>query len=191
MADPAAAVRRRGAPVVETVLGVTLALLGERGYDFSVDEVAERAGVHKTTIYRRWKSKPILVAAAMEHLAATAVHAPHTADPVADLEALAVMVAASLRHSAGIAAMRALLSAAGDDPDLLPVARAFFEDRYAVATQVIDRARAQGLLADHVDSRLAWEAIANPMHMRAILGDPADDDTARRLVALVVEGAGP
>lgn len=42
------------------------ALLEERGYrDLSVDEVAERAGVAKTTVYRRWPSKGALAAAAI------------------------------------------------------------------------------------------------------------------------------
>ena len=42
------------------------ALLDERGYRaLSVDEVAGRAGVAKTTVYRRWPSKGILVAAAI------------------------------------------------------------------------------------------------------------------------------
>ena len=190
MGEPAD-VRRRGAPVVETVLTETIALLAERGYGFSVDDVAARAGVHKTTVYRRWKTKPVLVAAAIEHLAAGEVVAPETDDALADLEALAVMVAESIRRPSSLAAMRALLSAAAEDADLLPVAREFFEDRYTIAIGVIERAQAQGRLAEGLDARLTWEAIANPLHIRAILGVPADDDTARRLVALVVAGAAP
>lgn len=55
--------RRAGAD--EEILTVTRTLLGERGYRaLSVDEVAERAGVAKTTVYRRWPSKGALAAAA-------------------------------------------------------------------------------------------------------------------------------
>lgn len=60
--------RRAGAD--EEILAVARQLLRENGYrDLNVDVVAERAGVAKTTLYRRWPSKGALVAAAIESLA--------------------------------------------------------------------------------------------------------------------------
>ena len=54
--------RREGAD--ETILTAARELLQERGYrDFTVDLVSERTGIAKTTIYRRWPSKGVLVAA--------------------------------------------------------------------------------------------------------------------------------
>ncbi|HYI08090.1 MAG TPA: helix-turn-helix domain-containing protein [Thermoanaerobaculia bacterium] len=54
--------RREGAD--EQILTAARALLRERGYrEFTVDTVAERTGIAKTTIYRRWPSKGALVAA--------------------------------------------------------------------------------------------------------------------------------
>jgi AcrR family transcriptional regulator len=59
--------RRAGAD--EEILAVALELLREKGYrDLNVDEVAERAGVAKTTVYRRWPTKGALVAAAIAPL---------------------------------------------------------------------------------------------------------------------------
>ena len=56
--------RRQGAD--EEILTVALALLRELGYrELTVDAVAERARVAKTTVYRRWPSKQALVAAAL------------------------------------------------------------------------------------------------------------------------------
>jgi AcrR family transcriptional regulator len=50
----------------EEILTVALAMLREKGYrELTVDEVAERAGVAKTTVYRRWPSKGSLIAAAL------------------------------------------------------------------------------------------------------------------------------
>lgn len=59
--------RRAGAD--EEILAVALELLREKGYrDLNVDEVAERAAVAKTTVYRRWPTKGALVAAAIAPL---------------------------------------------------------------------------------------------------------------------------
>jgi len=54
--------RREGAD--EEILSVARTLLAERGYrELTVDAVAERAGVAKTTVYRRWPSKGALISA--------------------------------------------------------------------------------------------------------------------------------
>ena len=54
--------RREGAD--EEILSIARTLLAEHGYRaLTVDAVAERAGVAKTTIYRRWPSKGALISA--------------------------------------------------------------------------------------------------------------------------------
>jgi AcrR family transcriptional regulator len=59
--------RRAGADA--EILGVALSLLRDKGYrELTVDTVAERSGVAKTTIYRRWPTKAALVTAAIEPL---------------------------------------------------------------------------------------------------------------------------
>ena len=56
----------RGPKIRAAVLAATLAELTETGYTaLTVDNVARRAGVHKTTIYRRWKDREGLVADAV------------------------------------------------------------------------------------------------------------------------------
>src|SRR5450432_744304 len=53
--------RPRSAEADRAILAATLELLAERGLDaMSIEEVAARAGVGKTTIYRRWPSKGLL-----------------------------------------------------------------------------------------------------------------------------------
>jgi len=71
MTRPRGRPRRAGAD--EEILDVARQMLRENGYrDLNVDTVAERAGVAKTTLYRRWPSKGALVAAAIEPLALSA-----------------------------------------------------------------------------------------------------------------------
>jgi len=188
MDDARNATHRRGAGVIGPVLRETLGLLAEEGYGFSIDEVARRAGVHKTTIYRRWKSKPGLVAAAMQAVAEAEIVVPDGVEPIDALEALAIGVAASLRSPASLTALRAMVSAAGEDPELLPTARAFFAGRYRVATTVIEAAQRAGDVRADADPTLIWEAMVNPLHLRAITGAPADDATARALVWMLLRG---
>jgi AcrR family transcriptional regulator len=65
-----AAGRPRRAGADEEILAVTLEMLREKGSrELNVDEIAERAGVAKTTVYRRWPSKGAIVAAAIAPLA--------------------------------------------------------------------------------------------------------------------------
>ena len=63
----------RGPKVRAAVLAATLAELTETGYAaLTVDNVARRAEVHKTTVYRRWKDREGLVADAVAQLATSA-----------------------------------------------------------------------------------------------------------------------
>lgn len=174
------------------MLDGTLALVAERGYAFSVEDVAAHVGVNKTTVYRRWPTKAALVADAMSRFAEQQVPAPPSArDPLSALTALAVQVAAALRTPAGSRALRAVAAAVGEDDSLTAAAAAFFDARFALAAALVERAVAEGRLREGVDATWLWAAMANPLHMRAILGRPASDAEARALVRLVLDGARP
>lgn len=82
--------RREGAD--EEILGVALEMLRKKGYrELTVDAVAERAGVAKTTIYRRWPTKGSLIAAAIAPIAQTSANDPATV--VRDTAALLDLIA--------------------------------------------------------------------------------------------------
>lgn len=50
--------RPRGRPVVDAVLDAVVAELAEHGPDgLSVERVARRAEVNRTTVYRRWSGR--------------------------------------------------------------------------------------------------------------------------------------
>jgi AcrR family transcriptional regulator len=183
------AAHRRGAAVEAGILDATAALLGERGFAISVEEVAERAGVHRSNIYRRWETKPQLVAAAVRRLAAATVVVEATGDAVADLQDAAVQVARSLRAGPGRNLLRAALAACASDPEMAEVVRDFFAARYAIVVPVIQQGVADRTLRADVDPALLWQAVANPMHLDAVCGIETSDERARALVDLMLAGA--
>ena len=179
----------RGPRVVDTVLDATLALVAERSYSFSIEDVARLARVHKTTVYRRFATKAALVGAAIERMALTQIPVPESADPLADLVTLAEAVARVLSGPDGARTMRAVLVAASEDSDVLATARRLLTGRFDTAAQILSRAIASGQVRAGVDPVLFWAGIVNPLQVRALLGHPVSEATARELVALSLDGA--
>ena len=180
---------RRGATVEAGILDAAVALLGERGFDFAVDDVADRAGVHRSNVYRRWETKPQLVGAAIRQLAQRAVVVRSTGDVTADLQDAAVQVARSFRAGAGRNLLRAALAACATDPEMAAVVRDFFAARYVTVVPVIEQGVTEGTLRADVEPGLLWQAVANPMHMDAVCGIDTSDERARALVDLILAGA--
>src|ERR1700728_3132497 len=136
----------RGPKVRAAVLAATLAELTETGYAaLTVDNVARRAGVHKTTIYRHWKDREGLVADAVADRAGTAkMPFPDTGDIGTDLLRLARMTVAFLTSPAGGTVAVASMSDAGRIPEVAGAKRRFFEALFRQAEPVVAGAIARG-----------------------------------------------
>src|SRR3712207_1372327 len=81
--------RPRDPALEERILEQVVALLGSRGYaGLSLDELALRSGVAKTTVLRRWPSKAAVAAAGVERLALQSVDVPDSGTLRVDLLAL-------------------------------------------------------------------------------------------------------
>ena len=100
------------------ILNATLKLLIEVGYDqLSIEAVATEAGVGKPTVYRRYANKAALVAAAVEHRAASAPPATRTGDFLQDLlQTVAWLAEQTAEHEIGL--LGALFAGMRGDPDL-------------------------------------------------------------------------
>ena len=91
----------RSARVRAAVLQATLELLAETGYDGAeLPEVARRAGVHPTTIYRRWGTKSRLVGEAILERSRPLSPTPDTGSLRTDLERLLLEGAGLVRTPA-------------------------------------------------------------------------------------------
>src|SRR5215467_7850019 len=117
--DLPAVLRRPGGRTARNraaIFAATLAELAAHGYaDLSFDAIASQAGVHKTTVYRRWRSKDQLVAAAFMDAAQRQLEVADTGNIDRDARALARSVAVTLSQPIVAAAIRATLSATSSE----------------------------------------------------------------------------
>src|ERR1700683_484555 len=146
----------------------TLAELTETGYAaLTVDNVARRAGVHKTTIYRRWKDREGLVADAVADLAGTAkMPFPDTGDIGTDLLRLARMTVVFLTSPAGGTVAAASMSDVGRIPEVAGAKRRFFEALFAQAEPVVSGAIARGELPADTDPAELVRTLLAPLYLR-------------------------
>jgi AcrR family transcriptional regulator len=173
------------------VLQATAELLTEVGYDqVSIDEVATRAGVHKTTVYRRWPTKPELIADTARVHSDENVPIPDTGTLQGDLRALARAVVANIGSEGGARRSRSIAAAAIASDELAAGMRTFWAERLTASGTIVDRAIERGELPPDTDPNLVIETLIGPLWIRLLLtGEPITNDLADRVAELVSVGA--
>ena len=181
--------RREGADA--QILGMTLEVLEEKGYaDLTVDEVAERTKVAKTTIYRRWPSKGALVAAAMA-TRVTPFVPPDTGTLEGDLLAVATRAHMILSGELG-RIFAGLMGEAQLDPDLHEIMLTSTRQRRQMYEGVVRRGIERGELAADVDAELLIDLVVGAMWNRLLITRGAlRDSLPREIVQMVLNGVKP
>lgn len=196
---------RRGRPRSEAAdarIGeAALALLLDRGYDrFSVDEVAVRAGVAKTTLYRRWPTKDHLVVAVVARLQ-DEVPVVYRGDVRADLTRYLNAIVDGLHRmrlagrpegsgdrSAGLVAEVA--AAAARHADLGTAVHELFARRNALVLRLLEEAKEKGELGPDVRPDVVFDQLAGALYYRLLItGQPLDPPYVDLLVESVLGGA--
>jgi AcrR family transcriptional regulator len=178
----AAAVRPQGRPRSEAcrqaVLRAAYELLGEGGLSrFTIEQVAARSGVARTTIYRWWPSKGILATEAFLAAVAPQIAVPRTSSVLADIKAQVRLFARVLQGPAG-QIVRSIIAAAQSDPE---TARAFRSGYVAVRRQEVNTLLQEAIARSELPAGLDLEAAADslyaPLYHRLLLGiGPLDDN---------------
>lgn len=177
----------RSARVRAAVIAATLAELSDRGYSgVSLDGVAGRAEVHKTTVYRRWRTKESLILDAMLEHAAQTVAVPDTGSLHSDLLEMARRSAAIQTSPAGQAVVRAVAGEAPGNARIAAASRRFWAERLDLDRTILQRARDRGEIGPKAQSRPVVEAVLGPLYFRLLVtGEPLDDDFVSGVVDLV------
>jgi AcrR family transcriptional regulator len=183
---------RRGRPrskeFDESILAATLELAGEVGIKgMSMDELAQRAGVSKATIYRRWPSKEILVLQALQS-AMRPLDDVDTGAMVDDLRlCLGQMIARMSKKDRMNDVLPHLIEMATHDATLRTAVDDYVQNRRVPVRQVIERAIARGELAADTDIDTLVDALIGPIVYRRLLsGGVLDADFLDRLIELVL-----
>ncbi|MGW5674217.1 TetR/AcrR family transcriptional regulator [Streptomyces sp. NPDC003860] len=164
----------RTARVRRQVLDATLAELGEHGYDgLTTDAVAARAGVHRTTVYRRWGDVGGLLADVLDAAGDDGWQPPDTGSLEGDLGALNEEILAALTAEPPI--MRALIAASFRSEQAARAQQRLWEDRYVRCETVVGRAVERGELPPRTDARQLLIASTAPLyHQLVLLRTPPD-----------------
>jgi AcrR family transcriptional regulator len=177
MARAAGQIRRRiggrSARVQASVLKSTFDLLGEKGTaDFSIADVAERAGVHETSIYRRWPTRAALILDACRDFTDEVIPIPDTGALRSDLIALhgaAKKMLTSRRGQAVVALSRI------QEADALARRKLFWRERFERLRVIFDRAVARGEFPRDADPIFFLEMLIAPFYFRLLVtGESVD-----------------
>lgn len=170
--------RPRDPRVDEAILSATLGLLAEQGYArLTMEGVALRAGVAKTSLYRRWSTKDSLVLDAVSDVGlAERPDVPDTGDLHQDM---LLYLKALVRFRRGKAWASEVLS----NVDLKQVFRERLgADLTSGFRTIVERAVERSELAPGTDVELMANLPMALIHEHRVLtGQPADEALARRI----------
>ncbi|OBC17172.1 hypothetical protein A5784_24505 [Mycobacterium sp. 852013-50091_SCH5140682] len=174
-----------------SILDAALQGVAELGYDrLSMDDVAARAGVGKAAIYRRWPSKPVVIADAIAHWRRRqgSVEPPDTGSLRGDIEALVAAVPefddaglSTIKVIVGVATAAMhdpVLAAALDDLVLSPPRQ--------MIRLLLDHAQARGEIPPGRDLSLIPDVALGLNVVRVITGRPIDRVFVRRVLEDVI-----
>jgi len=181
----------RSARVRSAVLDATYAELAVHGYPgLTVENIAERAGVHKTTVYRRWGAIDVLLADALDYARDTEWPVPDTGSVEGDLTAIADEVATAFGDPGGRTVPEAVVAAAFQSTRAAESLREFYAVRHEQAAQVVVRAVERGELPAGTDPVDLVRLACAPLYYRIfITREPVDTAVVERAVRAALAAA--
>ncbi|MBV6702508.1 TetR/AcrR family transcriptional regulator [Kitasatospora aureofaciens] len=171
--------RIRSEEAHHAVLAATAALLEEGGYQaLTIERVAARADVAKSTIYRWWPSKPVLVLEAYRTAVERRMPDPDTGSAAEDLTVFVRALHSVVQHPPRIRALRGMMAEAQLDPEFAEPFRAWVQSRRVVVLRILARAVDRGELPAGADLEAATDELFGLFWYRLLVGhnplDPAD-----------------
>jgi len=177
----------------EAIIAAFFAELGKSGYaGLTMDRVAERAGVGKAALYRRWPSKKEMLIDLVGQFATKAVLPPDTGSLRGDIQAITHDAIAVLANPLVRSVVQSLVTEARRSPDLGAVlTERFINPRREAGAQMLRRAVERGEVRPDSDLELAQDLIGGPLYLRGvILGEEFPPGYSERLTDAVLRSLG-
>jgi AcrR family transcriptional regulator len=171
----------------DRVLTATFELLGESGVSgFTVDEVARRSGVAKTTIYRHWPTREALVIDACSRIS-DEQEVPDTGSLEGDLTAILTNIGHLLGTARWSSVLPSIIDIAERDPEFAAIHRRIQHGHAAPLREVIDRAADRGEIAATADRPTMIAGLMGPLFYRRWFSrEPIDEQFVKRIVRNVI-----
>jgi AcrR family transcriptional regulator len=184
--------RPRSEEAHRAILAAVVALLPEHGLKgLTIEAVAARAGVGKTTIYRRWDTKNELIVEALQQLPPPGPP-PDTGSLAGDLEAVVALQRDRLEASALPRMMPRVLADASEDPELhADIVRTAVMPLRAILEEFVERAITRGELREDVDRESLVDVLHSvPVYLLLMNGGDigALAGVPTKIVAILTEG---
>ncbi|WP_280416661.1 TetR/AcrR family transcriptional regulator [Nocardia carnea] len=181
----------RTARVRAAVLEAAGDLLAEHGFArLDLAEVATRAEVGKTTVYRRWRTPAGLTADLLVDMAEQSLPRADTGSLRGDLTANARLVAKTLTDPRQSRLFRAVIAAASFDEAAAVALRRFYDVRLTEWSPCIADAIERGEAPPGTDPRAVLTAVSGPLYYRLLAsGDQIDDQAAQVAAEAAVRAA--
>ncbi len=184
--------RPRSAEAHRAILDAAVELLAEEGFEgLSIERVAARAGVGKTTVYRRWTTKEALIVAAVQGL-----HADYplidTGNLRDDLQALARTGEQPRAQELLPRLLPRFISQVAANPTVFDAFwQAMIMPRLQRLIEMIERAKARGELRADVEPAAVVELFGGAFYFQMLFGrllGLPPSDFARRLIDTLWQG---
>jgi AcrR family transcriptional regulator len=145
------------AAIVETGLGAV-----------TMDDIAKRAGVSRSTLYRHWSELPALISDTIEQMT-VAPDSPKEADPVLRLRFIIEGLGSALRQEPWATLLFAVAEGGGRDEHIERLHAEFTTARRRPALRAVAAAQRSGTIRSDLDADWIVTALAGPLFYRRMI----------------------
>ncbi|WP_336954132.1 TetR/AcrR family transcriptional regulator [Acinetobacter sp. AS167] len=175
MSDNSLGMRRR-TQSHEAILKATYELLKEIGFqNLTIEGVAARAKVGKTTIYRWWNSKGALAVESFLKTIEPSIHFEESTSARKDISLQMSKLANVFESKEGVIIKEILATAQFDKETLSLFQDGFLTPRRLAAKQILQKGVNNGEFKADIDFELILDALYGPIYYRLLTGSPSND----------------